>query len=169
MHQAPPSINDVLQDKPTKKIRAKDTRPAREVKRNIKERTRKPQGRKPKPAGANNPNNPPSAKNYNWITPDKFPIIDAIAREPGVKFSGREITNRLHSRYPQLFGAIHEQTVYGWIDSSTCCWNDRVLQCSKVWDVQYNRHGRGNGIFVSINRFSISSNAHLCPEKPHRC
>ena len=100
------------------------SRPARSVKERIKEKTRKPQGRKAiRPSKA--------TKYHNWFTPFLFKQIDdARRRSGGPRWSTTAIVNDLKRKDITTFACLNRTTVDGWIDRSgdKPRWSDMVLK-----------------------------------------
>ena len=119
------------------------SRPARELKKKIKDKTRKPQGAKPKKVAR-------PAKYVNWFSPLSWSQIEAAARVVGWMMSSGEIVRELQKRNPDTFGRLNQSTVRGWIDRSgdRPRWSDAVLaRIPKGNDPGHQKGGR-RGILV---------------------
>lgn len=88
------------------------TRPARDIKRNISAKTRKPQGRKKKEGPAR------PAKYHNWLTPLVWMHVEKAAKEVGWKMAATEMVKSLKRRDPDTFAGLTRTTVNNWIDRS---------------------------------------------------
>jgi hypothetical protein len=113
-------------DESVKKIKgevAELSRPARAIEEKIKDKKRKPQGRKRKI-----PSRP--AKNTNWLTPFCWTQITIVAKQVGWKMSASAIAAALKKRDPITFAKINRTTIDGWIDRSgdRPRWKDKILQ-----------------------------------------
>jgi hypothetical protein len=122
---------------------AEASRPAREVKKNIKDPTRKSSGRKQK-------NPPRSAKYVNWTTPFSWSAIQAAQRKVG--WSVAAIVAELRRVNYDFFQHLSENTVRGWIElvGGFKQWTPAVLaRASKGNTPGHNKGGR-RGILVCI-------------------
>jgi len=146
-----------LSDSPSKCQRldtAETSRPARALKKQIKDKTRKPQGPKVKTV-------PRPAKYTNWFTPFAWATIKAATREVG-NWSASEIASTLQRRHPETFESISRTTINDWIDRSGPVpkWKQSVLdRANDGNNPQYNINGRA-GVLVSC-RPCLQSNIKL--------
>jgi hypothetical protein len=118
--------------------------PAREIKKKLKEATRKPQGRKHK-------EKPYTALRCNWFTPFLFQQIeDARIAAGGATWSTRAIVRELRKRNKNFF-KLNRSTMEYWINRSgkKPRWSDQTLErIRKGNDVAHANVGR-KGVLVS--------------------
>jgi hypothetical protein len=88
---------------------AEDTQPGRALKKQWKDKTRKPSGRKKK-------NEPRQAKYHNWFMPLSWVLIEQASKVAGWQMSPSMIVQIAKSRNPRVFKGLTWETVKGWID-----------------------------------------------------
>lgn len=122
------------------------SRPARALKVKIKNKTRKPQGRKAKKRVG-------PAQYHNWFDPFLFRQIE-LARKTagGPNMSTRNIVKELKKRDYNTFKGLNRTTVDGWVDrrpGHTPQWKQSVLvRIEQGSDPGHTKGGR-KGILVS--------------------
>jgi hypothetical protein len=123
---------------------AEATRPARALKRLIKDKTRKPQGAKRK-------RQPRPAKNHNWFTPITWALIEQAAKEAGWQMSPQRIVNIAKARHATIFEGLSRETVRDWIDRSgpKPKWSDATLRRIEAGNVPGHASGGTRGALVS--------------------
>jgi hypothetical protein len=123
---------------------AEETRPARLLKRKIKENTRKPQGRKAK-------NMSRQATYYNWFSPISWRLIEEAAKAAGWRMSATQIVRIAKTRNPAIFEDLSRETVRDWIDRSgpQPRWSDSTLIRAKAGNIPGHANGGARGILVS--------------------
>lgn len=129
---------------PSKKQKlAEETRPARVLKRNIKNKTRKPQGRKEKHRSRD-------AKNHNWFTPICWRIIEEAAKMAGWQMSATKIVKVAKARNPEVFEKLSHETVRDWIDWSgdKSRWSDAALRKIEAANAPGHQNGGPVGVLV---------------------
>ncbi|KAF4621853.1 hypothetical protein D9613_012075 [Agrocybe pediades] len=102
---------------------AEITRHERHTKEILKQKTKRPQGRKPKPENAARP-----ATYHDWLTPLCWSHISIVAKQVGPRMSSTDIVRVLKQRDPVIFEKLSRSTVDGWIDRSgeVLCWKKEV-------------------------------------------
>ncbi|KAF8232946.1 hypothetical protein L208DRAFT_1269528, partial [Tricholoma matsutake] len=80
-----------------------------ELRKKIKDRTRKPQGTKQKKVAR-------PAKYVNWFSPLCWSQINTVAQIVGWKMSVGDIVHELQKQNPDTFGKLNQSMVRGWID-----------------------------------------------------
>lgn len=127
-------------DESLKKIKgniAELTRPARQIRSKLKEKTWKPQGRKKTHVAR-------PAKNTNWLTPFCWTQIVLVAKQVGSGMSASAIAKGLRVRDPITFAKISRTTIDAWIDRPPGLkprWKDKVL--CRVEDGNSPGHNKG--------------------------
>ncbi|PPQ81023.1 hypothetical protein CVT24_013292 [Panaeolus cyanescens] len=127
-------------------VTPEDTRPAKKIKLDIKEKNRKPQGRK-----KNETTTVRSATYHNWLNAITWPLIKAAGREAGPTMSRTAIARILKSRHRGIFQNIHPNTIDTWIDRKSGPrprWSEKVLQRVKDgFNPIYNPLGRRDVLY----------------------
>jgi hypothetical protein len=145
---------------------AEETRPARLLERKIKEKKRKPQGRKAK-------HMPRQAKYHNWFSPVCWRMIEEAAKAAGWKMSATQIVKIAKARYPMIFEGLARETVREWIDRSgpQPRWSDSTLLKIKAGNTPGHPNGGPRGILVScifvVNKQTNSRNPVQLPSCCH--
>ena len=123
---------------------AEDTRPARMLGRKIRDKNRKPQGRKEK-------NAPQPAKYHNWFSPISWAMIDDAAKAAGWRMSASKIVKNAKARNPRIFEKLTRETVKGWIDRTgeKPRWSDATQRRIELGNAPGHPNGGARGIFVS--------------------
>ena len=120
------------------------SRPARLFKKECKEQTRKPQGRKTiRPSKA--------TVYHNWFTPFLFKQIDdARRRSGGPRWSTTAIVNDLKQKDLTTFGCLNRTTVDCWIDRSgeKPRWSDNALEHIRQGNNVTNANAGRKGVLV---------------------
>ncbi|PPR08056.1 hypothetical protein CVT24_010855 [Panaeolus cyanescens] len=127
-------------------VTPEDTRPAKKIKCDIREKNRKPQGRKPVDGSEGGK---AKASYYNWLTPITWPLIQAAGAAAGPTMSRTEIARILQARHGAIFRNIHPNTIDGWIDRKSGprpVWSSKVLRRvqEEGFNPVYNPLGRGD-------------------------
>lgn len=120
------------------------SRPARAVVQKMKEKTRKPQGRKAKVHHGD-------AKYHNWFTPFLFKQIDnARILAGGPQWSTRKIVRELKKKDLHTFAGLNRTTVNGWIDRTEAKpkWSERTLERLKRGNDLGHSKGGQKGVLV---------------------
>ena len=121
------------------------SRPARDIVQKLKEKTRKPQGRKVKVHEHEN------ATYHNWFTPFLFNQIEnARIIAGGPKWSTRNIVNELKKKDHNTFAKLNRTTVDGWIDRTETKpkWSERTLERLKRGNDLGHSKGGQKGVLV---------------------
>jgi hypothetical protein len=121
-----------------------ETRPARLLQRKIKDKNRKPQGRKEK-------GKPRPAKYHNWFTPISWRLIDQAAKVVGWRMSPSDIVRIAKARNPEIFEGLTRETVKNWIDKTGVKpqWSDSTMLKISAANTPGHANGGPCGIFVS--------------------
>lgn len=124
------------------------SRPARELKKIIKDKTKKPQGRKTKI-----PDRP--AKYHNWFSPFAWSQICIAAKKAGWDMSASRIVKAAQLSDPVVFAGLARTTVNSWIDRSKTrpCWKASVLQRVHQGNNPGHNKGGQRGVLVRILHF----------------
>lgn len=117
------------------------SRPARAIVEKVKNRKRKPQGRK-----RTNALRP--AKNTNWLTPFCWTQIVIVAKQVGWKMSASAIANALKKRDPITFAGINRTTIDEWIDRTgdQPRWKEKILRRAENGNSTGHNKGGRRGI-----------------------
>jgi hypothetical protein len=128
------------------RIDAEATRPARLLKWTMKEKTRKPQGRKQK-HGAR------PAKHHNWFTPVCWVMIEQAAKASGWQMSETKIVQIAKARNPEIFAKLSRETVRGWIDRTgpQPRWSDATVRRIAAGNAPGHTNGGKRGALVSMS------------------
>jgi hypothetical protein len=123
---------------------AEETRPARLLKKKIKEKNRKSQGRKQK-------HEQRRAKYHNWFTPACWRMIEQAGKAAGSKMSATQIVKIAKARNPEIFENLSRETVRDWIDKSGTRprWSDATLRRVEAGNSPGHANGGRHGVFVS--------------------
>ena len=121
------------------------TRPARAITQRMKEKTRKPQGRKRKI-----PIRP--AKYHNWQTPFVGRQILQAGKQVGWKMSPTDIIAVLQKKDPEVFAGLKRTTVSGWIERSGSRpqWKGSFLLRIEQGDQPGHNKGGQRGVLVRL-------------------
>jgi hypothetical protein len=129
------------------------SRPAKLIKKQCKDQTRKPQGRKAiRPSKA--------TKYHNWFTPFLFKQIDDTRRRSGgPRWSTTAIVKDLKQRDITSFARLNWTTVDGWIDQSgeKPIWSDTTLERIRQGNNVTNPNAGRKGVLVHITVLIIYS------------
>ena len=119
--------------------------PLRGLQKRLKEKRRKPQGRKAL-------HQPGSAKHHNWFSPFLFKQIDdARIRAGGPTWSTVAIVKELQKQDYTTFQFLSRTTINEWIDrsGSTPRWSDRALERIRHGNNADNPNAGRKGVLVS--------------------
>ena len=133
---------------------AEETRPARMIKREMKERNRKPQGWKQKSQDLR-------AKYHNWFTPLSWRMIEEAARAAGWQMSPTRITKIARTLNPEIFDNLTRETVRDWIHRAgeRPRWSDATLRKVAAANMPGHSNGGPRGAVVS---FLITASYESC-------
>lgn len=133
-----------LEDHTSKKRNiAELSRPARQLTAKIKDKDRKPQGRKRK-------NQLRPAKYHNWFTPFCWPRILLAAKEVGPQMGASDIVRVLKRSDYDTFANISRTTVNDWIDrkGDRPQWKETVLKRAEHGNSPGHNKGGRQGVLV---------------------
>ena len=123
---------------------AEETRPAHLLKKKIKDKNRKPQGRKQK-------HEQRRVKYHNWFTPAYWRMIEQAGKAAGSKMSATRIVKIAKARNPEIFENLLRETIRDWIDKSgeRPRWSDATLRRVEAGNAPGHANGGRRGVFVS--------------------
>ncbi|KAJ7815544.1 hypothetical protein B0H13DRAFT_2381017 [Mycena leptocephala] len=121
---------------------AEASRPAREITKKVKDKTRDPSGRKKK-----NPDR--AAKYVNWTTPFSWSAIAAAQAKVGWGYT--DIVRELRRVNYDFFQHLTPQTVNGWIEKvgGFSQWKASILECTAKGKIPGHNKGGRRGILTA--------------------
>jgi hypothetical protein len=131
---------------PSKREVVEASRPAQQIKMKLKEKTRKPSGRKPK-------NTARPGQYTNWGAPFLWSCILAAQRKVG--WSPQTIVNELHRVNHDVFQHLSRSTVGGWIElvQGFHQWKPHILQKrSENGNMPGHSNGGRRGVLVRTSK-----------------